>query len=209
MKVESIDITKLKPLEKNVRNHAPTQIQELVRSYQQFGQTRPLVVDEDNNILIGNGFYEAVKSTGASKIEIYRIAGLSEIEKKKLILSDNRTFSIGLDDFNGIEEYINEICASGDFDIAGYDESTLENMTRTLEEVTADMQKQGSISPEYIEQLSQAKERSEQAMATPQFEDEPVASNPATPQEVPQSVAKPNVEKTIICPSCGEIIHLA
>jgi ParB-like chromosome segregation protein Spo0J len=83
MKVESIDITKLKPLEKNVRNHAPTQIQELVRSYQQFGQTRPLVVDEDNNILIGNGFYEAVKSTGASKIEIYRITGLSEIEKKE------------------------------------------------------------------------------------------------------------------------------
>jgi hypothetical protein len=82
-------------------------------------------------------------------------------------------------------------------------------MTRTLEEVTADMQKQGSISPEYIETLNQAKERNEQAMATPQFAEEPVASSPATVQEVPQSVAKPNVEKTIICPNCGEIIHLA
>ena len=215
MKIESVEISKLKPLEKNVRHHIPTQITELQRSYEQFGQTRPLVIDDDNNILIGNGFYEAVKGTGADKIDVYRMSGLTEVQKKKLILSDNRTFSIGLDDFPNIEEYINDICGTGDFEIAGYDESTLEGMVRTLDEVTADIQKQGSISPEFVQQLNEAHERNEQAMANtvteaPSFS----ASNPSAPsqpvaQEVPQSVAKPNVEKTIICPNCGEVIHLA
>ena len=57
MKLEVVKINDLKPLEKNVRKHNEKQIDELIKSVEQFGQTRAMVIDEDNNILIGNGLY--------------------------------------------------------------------------------------------------------------------------------------------------------
>ena len=36
------------------------QIKEMIRSLNQFGQTRPMVVDEQGNILVGNGLYMAL-----------------------------------------------------------------------------------------------------------------------------------------------------
>ena len=65
MKIQKVKLHDLKPLEKNVRKHTDTQINELMRSVKQFGQTRAIVLDENNNILIGNGLYEALKRAGA------------------------------------------------------------------------------------------------------------------------------------------------
>ena len=60
MKLEVVKLSDLKPLENNVRKHNDKQIDELVKSVEQFGQTRAMVIDEDNNILIGNGLYFAL-----------------------------------------------------------------------------------------------------------------------------------------------------
>ena len=46
MKIVKIELSKLKPLEKNVRNHSDIQVKEFVRALKQFGQTRPFVLDE-------------------------------------------------------------------------------------------------------------------------------------------------------------------
>ena len=59
MKVIKKRLDDLKHPEKNVRIHSEQQIRELKRSLEKFGQTRALVVDENNVILIGNGLYEA------------------------------------------------------------------------------------------------------------------------------------------------------
>lgn len=57
--------------EKNVRIHSEQQIRELKRSLEKFGQTRALVVDENNVILIGNGLYEAMVSLGYQEASVY------------------------------------------------------------------------------------------------------------------------------------------
>lgn len=211
MKIETVKIDELKPLEKNVRTHTPTQIKEIIRSYNQFGQTRPIVIDEKNTVLIGNGFYMALKQLGKESVEAYRIKGLSEIQKKKLILSDNRTFSLGLDNFDGIDNYINDIVQSGDFDVAGYDEETLKEMTRTLDEVTKDVASQGTIDNEVIQNMNNAFTKSiekSESEPLPQSNNATVQSS-QTHEESPFVETKPNIEKTIICPNCGEIIHFA
>lgn len=59
MKVTIKKLSVLKHPEKNVRIHSEQQIRELKRSLEKFGQTRALVIDENNIILIGNGLYEA------------------------------------------------------------------------------------------------------------------------------------------------------
>ena len=57
MKVTIKKLSVLKHPEKNVRIHSEQQIRELKRSLEKFGQTRALVIDENNIILIGNGLY--------------------------------------------------------------------------------------------------------------------------------------------------------
>ena len=57
-------LEQLKPLVENVRKHNPAQIKEMMRSLDQFGQTRPMVVDEDGNILVGNGRHMAMAERG-------------------------------------------------------------------------------------------------------------------------------------------------
>ena len=85
MKLEKIKISELKPLQHNVRKHNDKQIEELAKSVSQFGQTRAIVIDEKNNILIGNGLFLALMKLGENEAQCYRISNLSEAEKKKLI----------------------------------------------------------------------------------------------------------------------------
>ena len=67
MKVTIKKLSVLKHPEKNVRIHSEQQIRELKRSLEKFGQTRALVIDENNIILIGNGYREKDKAERRGK----------------------------------------------------------------------------------------------------------------------------------------------
>ena len=64
MKIVSKKLSELHPIEKNIRRHPEKQIKEYVRSVEMFGQIKPLTVDENGTILVGNGLYEALKLMG-------------------------------------------------------------------------------------------------------------------------------------------------
>lgn len=199
MDVQKIKLHDLKPLEVNVRRHNDNQIKELIRSVEQFGQTRAIVVDEENNILIGNGLHAAMVKAGHAECFIYRKAGLSEVEKKKLILADNKTYSLGSDDYENIEAYLADIAATGDFDVAGFDEGVLRDLMRDAEEVLEDVQSYGVLTPEVVEKKIERAERVENAPATQNAPDgQSEEADGQTVEEVP----------TVICPNCGECIPL-
>lgn len=202
MKVEKIEIAKLKPLEHNVRTHTQTQIRELIRCYEQFGQTRPLVIDEDNNILIGNGFYTALKTKGETTIEVIRKTGLTETQKKKLILSDNKTFSLGADNYSEVENYINEICKE-DFDIAGFDENTLKSMIRSIDEITEDVQKQGIVNIEPMPSMR------EEPLETDATAINTIERKPTETSKINEPIKSDVIlRKSVICPNCGEVVYI-
>lgn len=206
MKIQKINLSELKPLEVNVRKHTETQIKELIRSINQFGQTRAIVIDEKNNILIGNGLYEAMVKAGLDEAFVYRKKGLSEIEKKKLILADNKTYSLGADDYENIESYLAEITATGDFEIAGFDEDVLHNLMRQADEILADVQSYGVLSPEVVEKKKQVQpeqQQEESVMPAKQPGNAPVSD------EMPKDDITPGLDtKTVLCPNCGECIQI-
>lgn len=76
MNVTTKRLDALKHPKKNVRIHSEQQIRELKRSLEKFGQTRAIVVDEDDTILIGNGLYEAMVSLGYQEATVYVKTGL-------------------------------------------------------------------------------------------------------------------------------------
>ena len=85
MKVETCDIKALKHPEQNVRIHTEAQIREIARSIEMFGQFRPVILDEDNIILAGNGLVMAMKLLAKKKVEYIRMGGLSNFTKEEFL----------------------------------------------------------------------------------------------------------------------------
>lgn len=131
MKITKVNIDTLKSPERNVRKHNEKQIKELARSIEKFGQIRPVVIDEKNVVYCGNGLVEAAKVAGWKQVEVLKKTGMSEADKKKLMIADNRIYTLGFDDFENINAILEEI---GDFDIPGFDTETLEAMFGDIDE---------------------------------------------------------------------------
>ena len=85
---------------KNARKHNPRNIGMLVDSLHEVGAARSIVIDENNMILAGHGVIEAAAEAGIERLRVIeadgneiiavRRSGLSETQKRKLSLYDNR-----------------------------------------------------------------------------------------------------------------------
>lgn len=205
MKLETVNISELKPLERNVRKHGENQINELAKSVIQFGITRAMVIDEDNNILIGNGLYFALQKLDRDSVECYRMTGLTETQKKKLILSDNKVYSLGADDYSEIENYIKEIVSDDDYDIPGFDEDVIRQLTATVEELEKSFCDYGTITDEAITSPEPPAMKA-QPSSFVSVSEETGDSTEGTPPEAPH--APEDNRRKIICPNCGEVIYI-
>lgn len=217
MKVIKKRLDDLKHPEKNVRIHSEQQIRELKRSLEKFGQTRALVVDENNVILIGNGLYEAMVSLGYQEASVYVKTELSENDKKKLMIADNKTYALGIDNLDTLNEFLEEL--QGDLDIPGYDEEILQQMVADADEVTEKISEYGTLDESEIQKIKEANEKREQKVAAAEISDnnsENSSENPNTSDN--QSSERQNTTETepeitetrkfVICPNCGEKIWL-
>lgn len=217
MKVIKKRLDDLKHPEKNVRIHSEQQIRELKRSLEKFGQTRALVVDENNVILIGNGLYEAMVSLGYQEASVYVKTELSENDKKKLMIADNKTYALGIDNLDTLDEFLEEL--QGDLDIPGYDEEILQQMVADADEVTEKISEYGTLDESEIQKIKEANEKREQKAAAAEISDnnsENSSENPNTSDN--QSSERQNTTETepeitetrkfVICPNCGEKIWL-
>ena len=217
MKVIKKRLDDLKHPEKNVRIHSEQQIRELKRSLEKFGQTRALVVDENNVILIGNGLYEAMVSLGYQEASVYVKTELSENDKKKLMIADNKTYALGIDNLDTLNEFLEEL--QGDLDIPGYDEEILQQMVADADEVTEKISEYGTLDESEIQKIKEANEKREQKAAAAEISDnnsENSSENPNTSDN--QSSERQNTTETepeitetrkfVICPNCGAKIWL-
>lgn len=217
MKVIKKRLDDLKHPEKNVRIHSEQQIRELKRSLEKFGQTRALVVDENNVILIGNGLYEAMVSLGYQEASVYVKTELSKNDKKKLMIADNKTYALGIDNLDTLNEFLEEL--QGDLDIPGYDEEILQQMVADADEVTEKISEYGTLDESEIQKIKEANEKREQKAAAAEISDnnsENSSENPNTSDN--QSSERQNTTETepeitetrkfVICPNCGEKIWL-
>lgn len=217
MKVIKKRLDDLKHPEKNVRIHSEQQIRELKRSLEKFGQTRALVVDENNVILIGNGLYEAMVSLGYQEASVYVKTELSENDKKKLMIADNKTYALGIDNLDTLNEFLEEL--QGDLDIPGYDEEILQQMVADADEVTEKISEYGTLDESEIQKIKEANEKREQKAAAAEISDnnsENSSENPNTSDNQSSegqntTETEPEITETrkfVICPNCGEKIWL-
>lgn len=201
MQVTKLPLSELKRPERNTRMHTDKQIAEFRRSVEMFGQIRPIVVDENYVMLAGNGLYDTLLSMGRTEADCYVVTGLSEKEKKKLMLADNRIFDLGVDDMDAFDALIAEL--GDDLDVPGYDEELLQSLIADCTEVDEILSSYGLVDDDKKGQLENAAEtyRKEEAARA-------AAPTVAKDNNVPGTEDGQPVGKYVVCPKCGEKVWL-
>lgn len=216
MKPIKMKISELQHPEKNVRNHSQKQINEMKRSLEKFEQIRPIIVDEKNIILCGNGLVTAMREMGRKEAYVLKYDHLSEKDKKKLMIADNQIASLGTDNFTVIEEFIKSL--DGDLDVPGYDDEMLKTLVMDDDELEKEVLNYGSFSSEQIdavksnegieqkpvEQTFQNNER----QAADGYQNAAAQDKPYAANEEQMQSSKAETQRFVICPQCGEKIYL-
>ena len=226
MKLTTLKIADLHEAKRNVRIHSQKQIEEMMKSLNSFQQFRAIVCDENHEILVGNGLYLAMLQAGYEEADCYVIEGLSENEKEKLMLADNKIYSLGVDDLDAFEDIVKEL--NGDFNIPGYDNSLLETLTFDFSDADEFMSGYGTIDIDTKSSMERAAEKygaEEAEFASSAVEIRPAAANsqlqrPTSVEndanhigagdESQNSVETPKMleRRFLVCPKCGEKIWL-
>lgn len=131
-----IDINELKPYENNARLHPKEQIDKIVNSIQEFGFITPVIIDENNTILVGHGRTQAANQAGLKKVPYRRITDLSEEQKRAYILADNKLSDIAEWDDELLKMELENI--SLDMTAFGFDDFEIDIEENTEAEVVQD-----------------------------------------------------------------------
>lgn len=90
LKVITRKVDDLIPYINNARIHNDNQVTQIASSIKEFGWTTPILIDGDNGIIAGHGRLMAAKKLGMKEVPVIELAHLSDIQKKALILADNK-----------------------------------------------------------------------------------------------------------------------
>ena len=210
MKITVKKLADLHSPERNVRMHTDRQLKEFKRSIEQFGQIRPMIVDEEGMILAGNGLFEAMKAMGLTEADCYVMKGMSDNQKKKLMLADNKIYALGVDDLQAFDEILKEL--GDDFDIPGYDEELLKTLTANQAEVDEMLTDYGTLNDDFVSNIRNNEQKAETPLREPvEARSSPSASEPipVNPEaETPKTAVATPQMRYVLCPNCGERIMI-
>lgn len=118
-----LKLSEIVPYENNARKNDKA-VKDVAESIKQCGYIAPIIVDENNVILAGHTRYKALKKLGYKEITVRKISGLTEEQKRKYRLLDNKTNELADWDFEKLKDEINGLDFS-EFDIDwGIEEDT-------------------------------------------------------------------------------------
>jgi len=83
-------VSELVPYVRNARTHSDEQVAQLAGSIKEFGWTNPILVDDDGGIIAGHGRLLAAQRLKMDEVPTIQIGGLSEAQRRALVLADNK-----------------------------------------------------------------------------------------------------------------------
>jgi DNA modification methylase len=90
MHVELRDINSITPYPNNPR-HNDHAVEAVASSIQAFGFRQPIVVDEEDVIIVGETRYKAARKLGLTHVPVHVATGLTPAQRKAYRLADNKT----------------------------------------------------------------------------------------------------------------------
>lgn len=137
LKIELMEIEKIKEYENNVKLHPESQIKQIAKSIEKFGFNDPIAIDQNNVIIEGHGRLKASKLLKLKKIPVLKLNHLTESQKKAYILAHNKlTTNTGYDQ-DILSKEIESIIESSE--ISAID---LESIGIDFESITQELEKE-------------------------------------------------------------------
>jgi len=90
MKITEIEISKLKPYDKNAKKHDKKQIEKVANSIKRFGFVQPLVIDKKNEVIIGHCRLLSAQLLKMETVPCVKVENLTEKEIQALRIADNK-----------------------------------------------------------------------------------------------------------------------
>ena len=108
MELKKIKLSKIKPYEKNARRNDEA-VDYVAKSIEQCEYVAPIILDENNVILAGHTRWKALKKLGYKEAECVIKEGLTEEQKKKYRLLDNKTAEFAEWDFELLQDELADL----------------------------------------------------------------------------------------------------
>ena len=135
LQVEYRSTDDLTPYARNARTHSPEQVAQIAGSIREFGFTNPMLCEERGTIIAGHGRLAAAQKLGLEKVPCITIAGLSDTQRRALILADNRIAETAGWDAEMLRVELEELTEAGaDLDLIGFDDESLDELIGGLGE---------------------------------------------------------------------------
>lgn len=112
MNIISMSIEDIRPYKNNPRKNDGKAVEGVKESIKQCGYLSPIIVDEENVILAGHTRYKAIKELGYEEIPVIQVKGLTDEQKRKYRILDNKTNELATWDYQKLLEELDGI----DFD---------------------------------------------------------------------------------------------
>ena len=128
MEIVKLKLSHIKPYEKNPRRN-DSAVDAVAESIRQCGYCSPILVDENYVILAGHTRYKALKKLGWKEAEVCVRPGLTDEQKRKYRILDNKTNELAEWDFDLLETELDGLDFEGfDFgiDVEEQDEEPIE-----------------------------------------------------------------------------------
>lgn len=134
-----IEIDKIKPYDRNAKIHNSLQLEQIKNSILEFGFTNPLIVDSEFNLIAGHGRLEALKMLNRvdfkdnpiKEVNAVIIDGLSETQKRALIIADNKIAENAIWDDELLKSELVELDDLGfDLDLLGFNDDELKELKK-------------------------------------------------------------------------------
>jgi DNA modification methylase len=125
--IEYWPLDRLVPYARNARTHSDAQVAEIAGSIRAFGFANPILVGEEGDVVAGHGRLAAARQLGLREVPIVVLRGLSEIQRRQLVLADNRIALNAGWDLEMLSLELKDLSALGtDLSLLGFDEKELE-----------------------------------------------------------------------------------
>lgn len=90
LRLEFWSIDRPVPSPRNARTHSDAQVAEIAGSIRAFGFTNPILVGEEGDVIAGHGRLAAARRLGLAEVPVIMLSGLTELQRRQLVLADNR-----------------------------------------------------------------------------------------------------------------------
>jgi ParB-like chromosome segregation protein Spo0J len=132
--VEHRAIDSLIPYARNSRTHSAEQVAQIAASIREFGWTNPVLIDDAGSIIAGHGRVLAARQTGASDVPCIVLDGLTEAQKRALVIADNKlAMNAGWDE-DLLSDELAGLFDHIDLALLGFDDGELKALLRTVDE---------------------------------------------------------------------------